>query len=131
MGRLDAVSICFLQQVIKKAVVKAITAVAEDGAPRKRIRAHLRESELRKLIEASPRKLDQLVAIAAYKAEEVRAEAEERPAAEREALAGFERNPLRWEAAGWKSQVDVCFLRPSYPQYGKHGFQLLRTLRRL
>ena len=91
-------------------VVKNIAAIAEDGAPKKRIRAHLRESELRKLAAAHPSKLHQLLAIAAYKAEEIRAEAEGRPLDDEAALAGFEPNPFRWDTEGRQSQVEVSFL---------------------
>ena len=50
-------------------MVKDIAAVVEEEAPKKRIRAHLRESELRKLAADHASKLDQLLAIAAYKAD--------------------------------------------------------------
>ena len=91
-------------------VVKNIASVVEDGAPRKRIRAHLRESELRKLAADTSSKLDQLLAIAAYKADEIRAEAEGRALDQQEAFARFEQNPFRWDAQGRQSHVDVCFL---------------------
>ena len=55
-------------------MVKDIAAVVEEGAPKKRIRAHLRESELRKLAADPASKLDQLLAIAGNKADEIRAE---------------------------------------------------------
>ena len=89
-------------------VVKNIASVVEDGAPRKRIRAHLRESELRKLAADKSSKLERLLAIASYKAEEIRAEGGSLD--EQEALARFELNPFRWDTEGWQSQVDICFL---------------------
>ena len=91
-------------------VVKNITANAENGAPKKRIRAHLRESELRNIAASHPSKLHQLLAIAAYKAEEIRASTEQRPLDEETAFAGFELNPFRWEGEGRQSQVEVGFL---------------------
>ena len=63
------------------------------GAPKKRIRAHLRESELRKLAADTSSKLQRLLAIAAYKAEEIRAEGGALD--QQEALARFELNPFR------------------------------------
>ena len=84
--------------------------MVEEGAPKKRIRAHLRESELRKLAADPASKLDQLLAIAAYKAEEIRADAEGRPLDEDAAMVRFERNPFRWETDGWQSRVEVGFL---------------------
>ena len=71
-------------------MVKDITATLEEGAPRKRIRTHLRESELRKIAEEKSSKLDKLLAVAAYKAEEIRADAEQRPLDQDKALARFE-----------------------------------------
>ena len=90
--------------------MKDISAILEEGAPRKRIRTHLRESALQNLMAKKPSKLDQLLALAAYKAEEVRADAQERPMDEEAALAGFEQSPFRWEAQGWQSQIEVGFL---------------------
>ena len=57
-------------------MVKDIAAVVEEGPPKRRIRAHLREAELRTLAADPASKLDQLLAIAAYNAEDIRAEAE-------------------------------------------------------
>ena len=91
-------------------VVKNIATVPEEGAPKKRIRVHLRESELRKLAADTSTKLSQLLAIAAYKAEEIRAETEGRALDQQEASARFEQNPFRWDAQGRQSHVDVCFL---------------------
>ena len=91
-------------------MVKNIFAFAEEGAPRKRIRTHLRESELRKLAAEKPSKLDQLLAIATYKAEEIRADAAQRPIDEEAALARFEQNPSRWDAPCKQSHAEVGFL---------------------
>ena len=88
-------------------MAKDIIAAHDEAAPRKRIRTHLRETELRKLAEDKPLKLDQLLAIAADKAEEIRAGAQVRPIDEEVALAGFERNPFRWESQGWQSRIEV------------------------
>ena len=74
--------------------MKDITATLEEGAPRKRIRTHLRESELRRVAEEKSTHLDQLLALAAYKAEEIRADAQERPMDEEAALSGFGQNPF-------------------------------------
>ena len=81
-------------------MAKDITADAEEGAPRKRIRTHLRETELRKLGADNPQKLDQLLAVAAYKAEEIRAEIEQTPIDEEATLARFEQNPFSVGSAG-------------------------------
>ena len=54
--------------------------------------------------------LAQLLAVAAYKAEEIRANTEQRPMDEEAAFAGFEQNPFRWETEGWQSQVEVGVL---------------------
>ena len=89
-------------------MVRDISVVAGESAPKRRIRAHLRESELRKLAADPASKLDQLLAIAAYKAEEIRAEGRELD--QEEALRRFELNPFRWETEGWQSQVEVGFL---------------------
>ena len=91
-------------------MAKDITAAHDEAAPRKRIRTHLRETELRKLAEDKPLKLDQLLAIAADKAEEIRAGAQVRPIDGDTALAGFEQSPFRWEAQGRQSRIEVGFL---------------------
>ena len=91
-------------------MAKDINAVLEEGAPRKRIRTHLRESALQNLMAKKPSKLDQLLAVAAYKAEEIRADTEQRPMDEEAASAGFEQNPFRWETEGWQSHVEVGVL---------------------
>ena len=90
--------------------MKDISAILEDGAPRKRIRTHLRESALQNLMAKKPSKLDQLLAVAAYKAEEIRAHTEQTPMGEEAAFAGFEQNPFRWETEGRQSQVEVGVL---------------------
>ena len=109
-------------------VVKDITAVASEGAPRKRIRTHLRESELRKLAADNSSKLDRLLAIAAYKAEEHRSEAEQRPLDQEKALACLEQNPFRWEAPGKQSRVEVGFLWTWRDSHGddRQSFVFLR-----
>ena len=91
-------------------VVKDIIAVLEEGAPRKRIRTHLRESALQNLMAKKPSKLDQLLAVATDKAEEIRANTDQNRMDEEAAFAGFEQNPFRWETRGRQSHVEVGFL---------------------
>ena len=52
--------------------------VSTEGSARKRIKAHLRESELRNLVLENQIRYEQLLAIAHYKAEEFRATSEQR-----------------------------------------------------
>ena len=109
-------------------VVRNVTAVVEESAPRRRIRKGLRESELRKLAAAESSKLDQLLAIAAFKAEEIRAEAQAVLIDEEAARARFEQNPFRWEAQGWSSRLEVGFLWTwqSSDGVGRKGFVFSR-----
>ena len=81
-----------------------------EGSARKRIKAHLRETELRKLIEDSQVRFQQLLAIANYRAEELRAAHEQRDVNEDAALSYFEPSPWRWDAQGWRSHVEIGFL---------------------
>ena len=84
-----------------------IDRVAEDEGVRKRIKRHLREYELRHVATNHASKLDQVLAIACYRAEEIRAAAEHRAMSMEVALAAFEQNPFRWTARGWYSQVGI------------------------
>ncbi len=54
-------------------MVKDIGNSSAADAPRKRIRAHLKEADLRNLASPHPFKLDQLLAAAHFRAEEMRA----------------------------------------------------------
>ena len=80
---------------------------AEGGLTKKRRKRDGREEELRKSAVAHAPKIDQLVAVAAHRAEEIRAGAEARAMNEEIARAGFERNPFRWESRGREDQVEV------------------------
>ena len=91
-------------------MAKDINAVLEEGAPRKRIRTHLRESALQNLMAKKPSKLAQLLAVAAYKAEEIRADSEQRPIDDEAALARFEQNPFRWQSQDKHGHIEVGFL---------------------
>ena len=72
---------------------------------------HARPSQLRDLMDASPRAWCTLIAIATVKAEVKRAELHTRDPAWNIALAAFEPNPWRWEVVeGWASRVEVFFL---------------------
>ena len=90
-------------------MLKDITGIGEEAHTRKRIKPHLREHELRDVATNHGAKLDRLLALASYRAEEIRAADGRRPMDMAVALAGFEGNPFRWEARGWQSQVEVCF----------------------
>ena len=81
--------------------------MVEEGPPKKRIRAHLRESELRKLGADPASKSERLLAIAAYKAEETRADAEGRQLNEEAAVARFEQRSFHLDTDGRRSQVEV------------------------
>ena len=92
-------------------VIKDIVA---DGChnerPAKRIKAHARSSQLRNLVDASPRAWRTLIAIATAKAEVKRAELHMHDPAWNIALAAFEPNPWRWEVVeGWANRVEVFF----------------------
>ena len=76
-------------------VLMDIDRVREEGAPRKKIRRHLHESDLRNAAQEHGAKLDQLIAIACYRAEEIRAADEKREVIMELAMAGFEQNPFR------------------------------------
>ena len=79
-------------------VIKDIVANGcHNERPVKRIKTHARSSQLRDLIDASPRAWCALIAIATVKAEVKRAELHTRDPAWNLALAGFESNPWRWE----------------------------------
>ena len=67
--------------------------VTTEGSARKRIKAHLRESELRTLVSENQVRFGQLLAIANYRAEELRAAHEQREVNEDVALSYFEASP--------------------------------------
>ena len=90
-------------------VLLDIERVQEEGAPKKRIKPHLPERALRNAALKHSSKLDQVLAIACYRAEEIRAGAEHRDMNMEVALAAFEQNPFRWAARGRQSQVEVAF----------------------
>ena len=81
-----------------------------EGSARKRIKAHLRESELRTLVSENQVRFQQLLAIANYRAEEMRAAHEQRDVNDEVALSHFEPIPWQWDVQVWRSQVEVAFL---------------------
>ena len=76
-------------------VLMDIDRAPQEGAPRKRMRPHLREHHLRDAAQKHGAKLDQVMAIACYRAEEIRAADEQRDMSMELAMAGFEKNPFR------------------------------------
>jgi len=93
-------------------VIKDIVADGcQNERPAKRIKMHARPSQLRDLIDASPRAWCTLIAIATVKAEVKRAQLHTSDPAWNIALAAFEPNPWRWEVVeGWASRAEVFFL---------------------
>ena len=89
-------------------MLKDITGIGEEAHTRKRIKPHLREHELRDVATNHAAKLDRLLALASYRAEEIRAADGRRPMDMAVALAGFEGNPFRWQARARQSRVEVC-----------------------
>ena len=85
-------------------------AFSTEGSARKRIKAHLRESELRNLVSENQVRFQQLLAIGNYRAEELRAKLEQREVNEEAALSYFEPSPWNWDSEGWRSQVHIAFL---------------------
>ena len=87
---------------------KDITGIGEEAHTRKRIKPHLREQLLRNAAQKHGAKLDQVMAIACYRAEEIRAAEEKRDMNMHIAFGGFEGNPFRWASRAWQSQVAVA-----------------------
>ena len=85
-------------------------AISTEGSARKRIKAHLRESELRNLVSENQVRFQQLLAIANYRAEELRAKLDQREVNEEASLSYFEPSPWKWHVVGWRSQVHIAFL---------------------
>ena len=88
-------------------VLMDIDSVAKEDAPRKRIKPHLRQQLLRNVAQIHGAKLDQVMAIACYRAEEIRAAEEKREINMERALDAFEENPFRWASRERRSQVEV------------------------
>mgnify|MGYP003329439834 CR=1 FL=1 len=88
-------------------VLKYVDPIPNEDAPRKRIKPHLREHILRNAAEKHGAKLDQVMAIARYRAEEIRAAEEKREMSMELALAAFEENPFRWASRAWQSRMEV------------------------
>ena len=89
-------------------VLMDIDPTPKEDAPRKRIKPHLREHLLRNAAQKHGAKLDQVMAIACYRAEEIRAADERREVNMELAMAAFEQNPFRWATRAWQSHVEVC-----------------------
>ena len=88
-------------------VLMDIDPIPMGEAPRKRIKPHLREHLLRNAAQKHGAKLDQVMAIACYRAEEIRASEEKREMNLDLALAAFEENPFRWASRAWQSRIEV------------------------
>ena len=88
-------------------VLMDIDRAPKEDAPRKRIKPHLREQLLHNAAQKHGAKLDQVMAIACYRAEEIRAGEEKREMNLDLALAAFEENPFRWSSRAWQSQIEV------------------------
>ena len=84
-----------------------IDPTAKEDSPRKRIKPHLREHLLRNVAQKHGAKLDQAMAIACYRAEELRAAEENRDMSMQIAFAAFEGNPFRWASRAWQSRIEV------------------------
>ena len=94
----------------KDLVVKDIVrdAFQPETAPRRRIMPHASGPQLVEGTRAHQQSWWRVVAIATWRAENLRAE--RRPFDSTAAGAGFESNPFRWKMAeGWLSQADVTF----------------------
>ena len=92
-------------------VLKDVVADAWDASLTKRLRSTGSMNFLRALVKASDRAWCELVAVAQYRAEELRARLFGQPFDEYVATAGFERNPWRWRSTGeWASQAQVAAL---------------------
>ena len=89
-------------------VLVDIDRAPKEDAPRKRIKPHLREQPLRDAAQKHGAKLDQAMAIACYRAEEIRAGEEKCEMNLDIALAAFAENPFRWSSRARQSQVEVA-----------------------
>lgn len=83
---------------------------AEDPQPRKRVRVHLHVGQLRAAALKWPAAWDRLVAIACWRAEELRAADQHRPFDQVAAFAGYEGNPWKWCTEKRRIQVQVAAL---------------------
>ena len=83
-------------------VLVDIDRAPKEDAPRKRIKPHLREQHLRNAAQKHGAKLDKVMAIACYRAEEIRAGEEKREMQKDIALAAFEENPFRCSSRAWQ-----------------------------
>ena len=88
-------------------VLMDVDPIPKEDAPKKRIKPHLREHHLRNAAQKHGAKLDQVMAIACYRAEEIRAADEQRDMSMELALAAFEENPFRWATRARQSKVEV------------------------
>lgn len=93
----------------KDLVVKNIVAEAWAMKERRRLRTSEAVNTMRSLVQANDFAWCRLLAIAAFRAEEIRASTDTLDVAV--AVRGFERNPFRWDVSeGWRSQASVTFL---------------------
>ena len=92
-------------------VLKDVISDAWDTSLTKRLRSTGSMNVLRALVKASNYAWCQLVAVARYRAEELRARLLGQRFDEDVATAGFERSPWRWRSTGdWASQAQIAIL---------------------
>jgi hypothetical protein len=92
----------------------------EDSPPAtKRIRAHLHAGQLRNAAHTRQAAWDRLVAVATFRAEEIRAADQHRPCNEDAASSGFEQNSWSWAACdGRASHAEIAVLWSFYSEAG-------------
>jgi len=86
------------------------TQEAEGPPPRKKVRTHLHFGQLRAIALNWQAAWDQLMAVATWRAEELRATDQHRPFDQAAASTGYEASPWKWGTTGRKIQVQVGVL---------------------
>ena len=95
----------------KDLVCKNIVADAWDATQSKRLRSNSHMNALRGYVQVNDYLWSELVAVAHYRAEEMRSERQSREFNEEHATYYFEQNPFLWESHGkWNSQIRLSVL---------------------
>ena len=82
----------------------------DDTTAPRRIRIHAKVQQLINQIQERSLEFSELVAVATFRAEEIRAARVNAPIDVSKASAMYEKNPFKWQAAGWLSQIDVTIV---------------------
>ena len=82
----------------------------ETAAPRRRLMSHAKMQQLINQVQERSLEFSELAAVATFRAEKIRAARISAPIDVGKASAMYEKNPFKWQAAGWLSHNDVTIV---------------------